>query len=35
VAPPGAPRPMLFHVGQPPEIADEMRRIWAERSASA
>jgi 5,5'-dehydrodivanillate O-demethylase oxygenase subunit len=35
VAPPGAPRPMLFHAGQPPEIAEEMRRIWAERSGPA
>ena len=32
VAPPGKPRPMLFHAGQPREIAEEMERIWAERS---
>jgi len=32
VAPPGQPRPMIFHVGQPREIAEEMERIWAERS---
>ncbi len=34
VAPPGQPRPMIFHVGQPPEIAEEMQRIWAERSSA-
>jgi hypothetical protein len=33
VAPPGRPRPMLFHAGQPREIAEEMERIWAERSS--
>jgi hypothetical protein len=22
---------MVFHAGQPQEIVDEMRRIWAER----
>jgi len=31
--PPDGPRPMVFHAGQPREIVDEMRRIWAERSA--
>jgi 5,5'-dehydrodivanillate O-demethylase oxygenase subunit len=30
--PPDGPRPMIFHAGQPPEIVDEMKRIWAERS---
>jgi len=34
VAPPGQPRPMIFHVGQPPEIAEELQRIWAERSSA-
>jgi 5,5'-dehydrodivanillate O-demethylase len=33
VRPPDAPRPMVFHAGQPREIAEEMERIWAERSA--
>ena len=33
VAPPGRPRPMLFHAGQPREIVEEMERIWAERSS--
>ena len=32
VAPPGKPRPMRFHAGQPPEVIEEMDRIWAERS---
>jgi 5,5'-dehydrodivanillate O-demethylase len=32
-AAPDGPRPMLWHAGQPPEIAAEIRRIWAERSA--
>ena len=31
-APPGRPRPMLFHAGQPREIVEEIDRIWAERS---
>jgi 5,5'-dehydrodivanillate O-demethylase len=31
VRPPDGPRPMVFHAGQPQEIVDEMRRIWAER----
>jgi 5,5'-dehydrodivanillate O-demethylase len=26
------PRPMIFHAGQPPEIAEEYARAWAERS---
>jgi 5,5'-dehydrodivanillate O-demethylase len=29
---PGKPRPMLFHAGQPRQIAEEIERIWAERS---
>jgi 5,5'-dehydrodivanillate O-demethylase len=33
-APPGRPRPMVFHAGQPREIAEEMERIWAERSGA-
>ena len=32
VRPPAAPRPMVFHAGQPQEIVEEMRRIWAERT---
>jgi 5,5'-dehydrodivanillate O-demethylase len=28
--PPDGPRPMVFHAGQPAEIVDEMKRIWAE-----
>jgi 5,5'-dehydrodivanillate O-demethylase len=28
---PDRPRPMLWHAGQPPEIAAEIERIWAER----
>jgi 5,5'-dehydrodivanillate O-demethylase len=31
VRPPDAPRPMVFHVGQPQAIIDDMRRVWAER----
>ena len=31
VRPPDAPRPMVFHAGQPREIVAEMKRIWAER----
>ena len=31
VRPPDAPRPMVFHAGQPREIVEEMKRIWAER----
>ncbi|HUG36648.1 MAG TPA: aromatic ring-hydroxylating dioxygenase subunit alpha, partial [Candidatus Limnocylindrales bacterium] len=27
------PRPMIFHAGQPPEIAKEHARVWAERAA--
>ena len=27
------PRPMIFHAGQPPEIAEEHARVWAERAA--
>ena len=34
VAPPGKPRPMLFHAGQPREIVEEIDRIWVERSQS-
>ena len=34
VAPLGKPRPMLFHAGQPREIAEEIERIWAERSGA-
>jgi 5,5'-dehydrodivanillate O-demethylase len=32
VRPHDGPRPMVFHAGQPQEIVDEMKRIWAERS---
>jgi 5,5'-dehydrodivanillate O-demethylase len=28
------PRPMIFHVGQPKEIAEEHARVWAERRAT-
>lgn len=28
---PDRPRPMLWHAGQPPEIAEEIQRVWAER----
>jgi 5,5'-dehydrodivanillate O-demethylase oxygenase subunit len=31
VAPVDGPRPMVFHAGQPQAIADDMRRVWAER----
>jgi hypothetical protein len=34
VAPPGKPRPMVFHTGQPRGIVEEMERIWAERSGA-
>ena len=34
VRPADGPRPMVFHAGQPPEIVEEMRRIWAERSGA-
>jgi 5,5'-dehydrodivanillate O-demethylase oxygenase subunit len=34
VRPPDAPRPMLFHAGQPQEIVEEMKRIWAERTGA-
>src|SRR5262249_55428176 len=34
VAPPGNPRPMLFHAGQPRQIVEEIERIWAERSGA-
>jgi 5,5'-dehydrodivanillate O-demethylase len=33
-APAEGPPPMLWHAGQPPEIAAEMQRIWAERSGA-
>jgi 5,5'-dehydrodivanillate O-demethylase len=31
VRPADGPRPMVFHAGQPAEIAEEMRRVWAQR----
>ena len=34
VRPSDAPRPMVFHAGQPKEIVEEMRRIWAERTGA-
>jgi len=34
VRPPDAPRPMVFHAGQPPAIVEEMRRVWAERGSA-
>jgi 5,5'-dehydrodivanillate O-demethylase oxygenase subunit len=34
VRPPDAPRPMVFHSGQPKEIVEEMRRVWAERTGA-
>jgi 5,5'-dehydrodivanillate O-demethylase len=34
VRPPDGPRPMVFHAGQPKEIVDDMKRIWAERSGA-
>ena len=27
-------RAMVFHAGQPPEIVEEMKRIWAERKGA-
>jgi len=33
--PTSTPPPMLWHAGQPPAIAEEMQRIWAERSRPA
>ena len=34
VRPADGPRPMVFHAGQPLEIVEEMKRIWAERSGT-
>ncbi len=34
VRPADGPRPMVFHAGQPPEVVEEMKRIWAERSGA-
>ncbi len=33
--PPGRPRPMLWHAGQPREIAEEIERLWAELGGGA
>lgn len=32
---PGRPRPMLWHAGQPREIAEEIERLWAELGGGA
>jgi 5,5'-dehydrodivanillate O-demethylase len=34
-AEPDGPRPMIFHAGQPREIAEEFARVWAERRGEA
>jgi 5,5'-dehydrodivanillate O-demethylase len=34
IRPPDGPRPMVFHAGQPREIVEEMKRIWAERNGT-
>jgi 5,5'-dehydrodivanillate O-demethylase oxygenase subunit len=34
VRPPDGPRPMVFHAGQPREIVEDMRRVWAERTGA-
>ena len=32
---PDRPRPMLWHAGQPREIAEEIERLWAELGRGA
>ena len=32
---PDRPRPMLWHAGQPREIAEEIERLWAELGGGA